>query len=178
MAQYAETTEVPSDRSRAEIERTLERYGATAFMYGWDIQRAVISFDVTGRRYRIALPLPEKGDLTFTHSPTGRQRTSASANTAFEQAKRQRWRALALWINPPARFNGRGVKAVLEAAASGIITIEDAVRSVASPLPFTVLPNGQTAGQWLAPQIEKVYLTGYMPALLPLPRSQDQGDQP
>jgi hypothetical protein len=52
------------------------------------------------------------------------------------------------------------------------------VRSVASPLPFTVLPNGQTAGQWLAPQIEKVYLTGYMPALLPLPRSQDQGDQP
>ena len=167
MAHYAETTEVPSDRSRAEIERTLERYGATAFMYGWDIQRAVISFDVAGRRYRIALPLPEKDDPTFTHSPTGRQRTSASANTAFEQARRQRWRALALWI-----------KAVLEAAASGIITIEDAVRRVASPLPFTVLPNGQTAGQWLAPQIEKVYLTGYMPALLPLPRSQDQGDQP
>ena len=167
MAHYAETTEVSSDRSRAEIERTLERYGATAFMYGWDIQRAVISFDVAGRRYRIALPLPEKGDLTFTHSPTGRQRTSASANTAFEQAKRQRWRALALWI-----------KAVLEAAASGIITIEDAVRRVASPLPFTVLPNGQTAGQWLAPQIEKVYLTGYMPALLPLPRNQDQRDQP
>ena len=77
MAQYAETTEVSSDRSRAEIERTLERYGATAFMYGWDIQRAVISFDVAGRRYRIALPLPEKDDPTFTHSPTGRQRTSS-----------------------------------------------------------------------------------------------------
>ena len=161
MARYAETTEVSSDRSRAEIERILERYGATAFMYGWDMQRAVISFDVAGRRYRIALPLPEKDDPTFTHSPTGRQRASNSASAAYEQAKRQRWRALALWI-----------KAVLEAATSGILTIEDAL------LPFTVLPNGQTAGQWLAPQIEKVYLTGYMPALLPLPRSQDQGDQP
>ena len=67
---------------------------------------------------------------------------------------------------------GLWIKAVLEAAASGIITIEDAL------LPFTVLPNGQTAGQWLAPQIENAYLTGSMPALLPLPRSQDQGDQP
>ena len=79
MAHYAETTEVPSDRSHAEIERTLERYGATAFMYGWDMQRAVISFDVAGRRYRIALPLPEKDDPTFTHSPTGRQRVRQTA---------------------------------------------------------------------------------------------------
>ena len=72
MAHYAENTEVPTDRSRAEIERTLERYGATAFMYGWDMQRAVISFDVAGRRYRIALPLPEKDDPDFhalSHRP-------------------------------------------------------------------------------------------------------------
>ena len=30
MPHYAENTEVPTDRSHAEIERTLERYGASA----------------------------------------------------------------------------------------------------------------------------------------------------
>ena len=130
-------------------------------MYGWDTHRAVISFEITGRRYRIVLPLPVADDPDFTISPTGRARTASSAKAAFEQAKRQRSHALALWI-----------KAVLEAAASGIITIEDAL------LPFTVLPNGQTAGQWLAPQIETAYLTGYMPALLPLPRDTNQENQP
>jgi len=36
-------------------------------------------------------------------------------------------------------------------------------------LPFTVLPNGQTAGQWIAPQIAQAYRSGNMPALLPIP---------
>jgi len=40
---YAEDTRVPIERSRSEIERTLERYGATAFSYGWDEQRAPCS---------------------------------------------------------------------------------------------------------------------------------------
>jgi hypothetical protein len=35
MARYAAETTVASDRSRAEIERILERYGASSFMYGW-----------------------------------------------------------------------------------------------------------------------------------------------
>lgn len=30
----------PADRSRSEIERTLTRYGARQFMYGWDENRA------------------------------------------------------------------------------------------------------------------------------------------
>ena len=33
---YAETTRVQSDKSRVEIERTLRRYDAEAFMYGWE----------------------------------------------------------------------------------------------------------------------------------------------
>ena len=35
MSRYAEQTSVAAERSRAEIEGTLTRYGATAFMYGW-----------------------------------------------------------------------------------------------------------------------------------------------
>jgi hypothetical protein len=33
---FAEKTTVSSDKSRAEIERTLSRYGASSFMYGWN----------------------------------------------------------------------------------------------------------------------------------------------
>ena len=38
---YASTTRAP-DRSRAEIEKILERYGATSFAYGWSGDIAVI----------------------------------------------------------------------------------------------------------------------------------------
>lgn len=33
---YAAATDVSSDRTRAEIEKTLLRYGAERFSYGWD----------------------------------------------------------------------------------------------------------------------------------------------
>ena len=47
---YASGTDVAPERSRAEIERTLIRYGATAFAYGWQQDRAVLSFEAHGRR--------------------------------------------------------------------------------------------------------------------------------
>ncbi|MBT9828162.1 hypothetical protein GPL19_19805 [Enterocloster bolteae] len=31
-----------------------------------------------------------------------------------------------------------------------------------------VLPDGRTAGEWIAPQIEMSYQTGQMPAMLPM----------
>lgn len=151
MTRYASDTTVPVDRSRAEIERTLERYGATAFMYAWDGQRAIISFEIAGRRYRIVIPLPDQRAPEIVRTPkTHELRSPAAAKAAWEQASRQRWRALALWI-----------KAVLEAAESGITTLSEAMQ------PFVVLPNGQTAGEWLAPQVDAAYATGRMPALLP-----------
>lgn len=57
MSRYAENTEVPADRSRQEIERILQRYGATAFMYGWEANSAVIAFQAQQRRVRFLLPL-------------------------------------------------------------------------------------------------------------------------
>ena len=59
---YAEETRVPIERSRTEIERTLERYGATAFSYGWDEQRAVLAFRAHGRMIRLELPIPTVDD--------------------------------------------------------------------------------------------------------------------
>lgn len=150
MPTYAKNTDVSTISSRGEIERTLQRYGATAFMYGWDGPIAVIGFQIHGLRYKVTLPLPERNSREFTHTPSrGNLRSAADANAAWEQACRQRWRALALWV-----------KAVLEAAEAGITTLEIALQ------PYILLPNGRTAGEWLAPQIEAAYQSGRMPALL------------
>ena len=149
MPSYAQNTTVPIDRSKAEIERILQRYGASAFMYGWSGTRAVIGFDINGRRYKVELPLPSLDGFAMTEVRRTRRSKDAQMS-AWEQACRQRWRALALWI-----------KATLEANEAGIITIESAMLS------FTLLPSGQTVGEWSAPQLVEVYQTGRMPPLLP-----------
>ncbi len=148
MPTYASNTQVPVERSKGEIERILRRYGAESFMHGWDRLKAVVGFEIDHRMYRITLPMPDPADFRLTE--TGRARTKSSMDAAYEQAIRQRWRALALWI-----------KAVLEAAEAGIVTLEEVMQ------PFTILPNGLTAGEWMRPQIEAAYQTGRMPPMLP-----------
>jgi hypothetical protein len=150
MATYAATTQVPVDRSRSEIERTLSRYGADAFMYGWDKDRAVVQFSAHDRIIRFMLPLPDKSDRRFRLTPTGKARTAESAEKEWEQACRQRWRALSLVI-----------KAKLEAVEAGIAEFEDEF------LAYIALPNGQTVSDFIRPQIDEAYITGLMPPMLP-----------
>ena len=148
MNRYANQTSVSPDRSRAEIERTLTRYGASGFMYGWSERGAVLGFMFGNRQYKVLLKMPEKS--TFLKSEKGRRRTPYQAEQAYEQATRQRWRAMALVI-----------KAKLEAVQSNISTVESEF------LAWMVLPNGETVGQWMTPQIDAIYQTGKMPPLLP-----------
>lgn len=151
MARYAESTGVSSEQSRAEIERTLRRYDATAFGYGWDADCATIMFEIAGRRMRFLLPLPDPNDRRFTHTESRRlERSQSAKEQAYEQAVRQSWRALALVI-----------KAKLEAVAAGITTVEEEF------LAHIVLPNGATVGDWTRPQIATAYESGAMPALMP-----------
>lgn len=154
MSRYAENTSVSAERSRGEIETTLTRYGAHGFMYGWqereDSRDAMIQFDADGRRIRFVLPLPSMEDPEFHRTPGGRRRRDRDAAVkAWEQACRQRWRALAL-----------AIKAKLESVECGITTFEDEFFA------HIVLPNGQTVGATIAPQIERAYATGKMPRLL------------
>jgi len=151
MSRYAERTEVGSDRSRAEIERTLRRYGATAFAYGWGEQVATVMFEIAGRRMLFRLTMPDPNSREFTRTPgKGLVRTPEAAAAAWEQAGRQRWRALSLVI-----------KAKLEAVAAGITTVEQEF------LAHIVLPNGATVGEWARPQLAIAYERGQMPALMP-----------
>lgn len=150
MATYATQTSVSVAKSRDEIEKTLIRYGATAFAYGWTGSGAMIQFEAQDRRIRMALPLPDRNSREFTQTPTGRARSAESAEVAWEQASRQRWRALLLVV-----------KAKLEAIEAGISTFDTEFLS------YIVLPDGSTVGDRVGPQIETAYQSGLMPAMLP-----------
>lgn len=151
MSTFAADTSVSVEKSRAEVERTLARYGATAFGYMTEPGRAVIMFEAHGRRIRFDLPLPRPDERRFTHTPsTSKLRTPAQATAAWEQGCRQRWRALAL-----------AVKAKLETVESGIAEFEDEF------LAYLVLPSGQTMSEVARPAIAQAYETGTMPALMP-----------
>ncbi len=152
MSRYAERTDVSSDRSRAEIEATLRRYGAAAFAYGWDDEQAAatVMFRIADRRIRFHLPLPDRNAKEFTHTPArGRRRDPAAVEVEYERAVRQRWRALSLVI-----------KAKLEAVEAGISTVEDEF------LAFVELPSGGTVGDLIRPQLARAYDGGPAPALM------------
>lgn len=148
MGLYASQTTVSSDRSKGEIEGILQRYGADEFVSGWDQKRAVVMFRMNNRRIRFYLPMAVREE--FKNTESGRARTSEYAiDEALEQAKRQRWRALALVI-----------KAKLEAVSSGITSFEEEFMA------HVVMPNGQNFAEWATPQIAESYATKKMPSLL------------
>lgn len=145
---YAAQTDVTSDRSRAEIERTLQRYGARGFMYGWDEHNAVLGFIAQDRQVRFVLPMPDRAG--FARTPKTRSLRSAAAQAqAYEQAVRQRWRALALVI-----------KAKLEAVQAGIVEFDQEFLA-------HIVIGGRTVGEVLVPQLQGAIDADQPPALLP-----------
>ena len=121
-------------------------------MYGWNPDSAVVAFEMNGRHVRFSLPMPDRSDPEFTETPTGRARKQPQQAQAYEQAVKQRWRALALVI-----------KAKMEAVESGITEFDEEF------LAHIVLPDGQTVGSWMLPQVAEAYEHGQMPRMLPAP---------
>lgn len=154
MPTYAAKTDVSSQKSRMEIEHTLERYGATSFAYAASGDRAMIGFEKAGRTIRFVIPLPEKASPEFTEYKQGSRtylRTESAAANLYEQAVRQKWRAMALMV-----------KAKLEGVESGIVTFEQEF------LAHTVLPNGHTVFEETAAGIERAFIEGHVRPLLEL----------
>ena len=138
MARFAARTTVSVDKTRAEIEQTLKRYGATAFAYLTEADRAMILFEAHQRRIRFDLPLPPLRDSM-----------TAASLKAGEQIHRQRWRALLLCI-----------KAKLESVESKIESFEEAFLS------HIVLPDGSTVGQHATKSIALAYSSNKMVPML------------
>lgn len=146
---YAKGTKVSVESSRAELEKVLARYGADAFSYGVDGDRAIVVFRSNGRQVRFELHYPSLDDFKWKgRYYAERSRTPLAAQR--EQRIRELWRALVLVT-----------KAKLEAVESGIETFEQAF------MPYLMLPDGSTAGEFLLPQVARAYELGEMPSLLP-----------
>ena len=155
MPRYAADTSVSLEQSKSEIERTLTRYGATRFFSSWqdDPPMAMIGFELEARMVKITMPIPARDAVEFTLTETGRERKPNAIYKAWEQAQRQRWRALNLII-----------KAKLEAVDCGISSIEREF------LADIVMHDGTTLGEWAGPQISAMYDAGKMPPLLMAPK--------
>lgn len=155
MRRYAQDTTVPEARTRAELEKLLQLYGANAFSYSWFEEDGgsgtVIAFRIAGRIVQMLVPMPDRRDPLICQTPTGNPRSESQVEEHFAREARRRWRALFAVV-----------KAKLVAVQDGISTIEREF------LADIVLPNGKTLGSHLAPKLEEAYSTGKMPAgLLP-----------
>lgn len=149
---YAEKTTVSTQKSKADIEEMLLKHGADQFISGFKGNIAIIGFTMSNRQIRFVLPLPDRNEPRFLYTQEQhRKRTDEAAYKEWQQACKSKWRSLYLIV-----------KAKLEAVESGISTIE---REFFYDI---VLPNGKTAGELIAPEIQTAYETGKMPSMLPL----------
>src|SRR3954466_7326781 len=112
-ASYGAGTRVEVHRSRHELERVLERYGAGEVLFVQADASASIQFELQGRYVQMALPLPDPQHARFTHTPSGKPRAPAAQERAYEQALREHWRSLVV-----------AVRGKLQSVESGISTFE------------------------------------------------------
>jgi len=151
MGTYAQDTSVSVEKSKAEIERTLTRYGADGFQTGWHKRqgKAMVAFEFDGRHVRFFVTVPDQSDERFMLTKAGRTRSTVQSLKAWEQEQRQRWRALNLVV-----------KAKMEAIDCGIETFEEAF------LAHLVLPDGSTVAEHLIPKIITAIKRNKTPRLL------------
>lgn len=126
----------------AEIRTTLSKYKASAFATATNNNKSMVMFEMNGRRIRFVFDLPIKGKFQ------NKKRYIASERE-IEQEERRLWRCLLL-----------SIKSKLECVESGISSFEDEFMS------NIVLPNGQTVGEAMVPQIQSAYENNQMPPLL------------
>lgn len=141
---FAAQTQVSPEKSQLEIQRTLRKYGASKFgvMEGED--GAHVMFEFNRLMIQISVKLPDRSRFTKTEGGH-RTRSASSQEAAFEQAVRQRWRALMLCI-----------KAKLEAVETGISTVEKEF------LAFVIMPDGRALAEHIGPQLKQLADTGKM----------------
>lgn len=155
MPHYAAQTDVSVDRSQTELRKLLSRYGATNYVMGTVDGQIAVMFEVHARRIRLSVPAATLADSDRTvavnqYGNSRRKRSEADLAKMLEQRERQQWRILALVI-----------KAKLEIIETGAVTFEDEF------LPHTMLPDGSTVGEWIAPQMRQTAKTNQMPPMLP-----------
>lgn len=165
---YAQNTNVSVERTRAEIETVLRKYGAEGFQSSWEDRDgktvARIEFLKSDKHVRFMLTLPGQSEKQFTHHRgqgyRHKFRTPEGRHKAWEQACRQRWRALLLCI-----------KAKIEAVAAGITQFEDEFLAQ-----FVDPVSNKTIGEMAGPMLKKGRLN--VSGLLGLPSPETAHKEP
>jgi len=156
---YAQGTSVSPERSRAQIERNLKRYGADQFAYGSEThpdgsETVLIGFRYQSWSVRFVLPLPSPDEDEIRFTPGGSERAAKPREVAHAAEIRRRWRSLCM-----------AIQAKLEVVETGISTFEQEF------LAHTIIPQGpakgQTFAQWAIPQLDSLHKSGSLPPLLP-----------
>jgi hypothetical protein len=164
---YAEGTAVDASKTREEIDKLLQRHGATQRRTDLDFRtgRSAIVFRIQDRMIRLdlvaniqGLPDPNLGEAAQQKGveiPQGWWQWSVERRRLWVLAKREQrdrevWRRLLLVL-----------KAKLELIADKMSSIEQEF------LANILLPDGSTVAQALHQPLADAYATGKMPPILP-----------
>ena len=89
---YAQNTDVSSVRSRNDIERTLQGYGADGFGYVYEGNVAAVMFAMAERRVRFTLQMPDRAEFRYTnHTPPRERRMMPTSRPAARSGARCCW---------------------------------------------------------------------------------------
>jgi hypothetical protein len=130
---YAKGTSVTVQSSQMEISRILDRYGVDSYRFGAAPGVAMLEFVYEGMPVKLTVPLPAKPTDEKLIDPKTRRYVLALPR--WEQAVREAWRALVLFI-----------KAALESVERGIVKAEQAFMA------FLVTGTGETLGDRILPE--------------------------
>lgn len=153
MTRYANNTQVSVEKSQAELKRILTRYGADGFMLAERGTQAVVQFAIQKRVIKFALNMPDRDDDLFRLTAYRQTvRSEEAAYKAWEQACRQKWRALCLFV-----------RATLEAVDEGVVDFDEAM------MPFTMINGRETFSERYGGDVRKWIEAGSAPTHLALP---------
>lgn len=136
---YAKGTSVTVQSSQIEISRILDRYGVEAYRFGAAPGVALLEFEYQGLPVRLNVPLPAKPTSEKLVDPKTRRYVLALPR--WEQAVKEAWRALVLFI-----------KAALESVERGVVKAEQAFMA------FLVTSTGDTLGDRILPEYKATLL--------------------
>jgi hypothetical protein len=123
---YAEGTDVPADRSRAEIQRILAAHGCEKMAFGTGPEGDMLQFELHERRYRFAILRPTQKQWGLARG------YRASYWESWRDAEwRRRWRAQVLLLRAKLEF-GEG----------------DAEAAARELLPYLLLADNRNLAEW------------------------------
>jgi hypothetical protein len=151
---YAKNTKISSEKSERDIREVLKKFGATKYGYYEDETKIGFTFELENRRVKIVIELPDPAADEFVYinrGSNGKQlRGEADQLSAWQKECDRRWRGLVLVIK------------------SKLISVTEKIRTFDQEFLYDiVLPNGQTVGEYVAPQIDRSLQSGKLPPLLP-----------